>query len=228
GRVAELNGVEAERAEPLEGLAAMLYGAGHQRPAADHEERAVDCGRCFGWLIAAGSQIGGGGPAGDLRAGGAIEVDVAVDLQVVDPKIDGAGGAVAVEHDQVDEGFTGVDLGAELRSQVSRFLIEQAADVADGELLPLAHVGVHVAAKERGDGLVGAAVEIAGKDDAGHELHAGAVGFDVERRLEFLDQRGAADGMNQRQERAVAEGQVWRKDNAEPTGRWLEGNVIRS
>lgn len=116
-------------------------------------------------------------------------------------------GAIGIQQDQIDIGFARVRFPE--RKRVCRtpcFLFKQTARIANRELLPLPHVGVHVAAQERGDGLAAAAIDVAGKDHVRHQLKAGPVGFHEEPRAEFLNQRCATNGMHQREERALADG----------------------
>src|SRR5262249_22781376 len=184
---------------------AMLHGDWHERPAVDHKQGAVNRRRGARWLV---GRFGVSRATRDLWPRAAFEVDVAVDFQVVDPNIDLAWRAVSIENDQIDERFARIDLGAELRAKDAGFLIEQAADVSNAELLPLPDIGVHVAPEQRGDWLAGAAIDVARKHDTRHELQTRPVGFDKQRGSEFLNKRRAADRMHQRQESAVADGQT--------------------
>src|SRR3954468_22450262 len=202
-RGAKLDGVEAKRVQPFERLSAMLHHQRHEWPASDHEQRAVDRRCSAGWLI---RRLCIGRSSCDLWPGAAFQIDVAIDFQVVDPDVDLPGRTVGVENDQIDICFARIDLCAELRPQHSGLLLEQAANIANAELLPLADVGVHVAAEQRSNRLAGAAVEVSRKHDPRHELQAWPIGFDEQRWFELLNEGRAANRVDERQESAAAHG----------------------
>ena len=90
----------------------MLNGPNHQRPAANQHERALHDRRSRRLLARIVHAIGGRRAAGNLRSVFLVQIDIALNLQIVEPDVGRSLPGIGIDHNQIDIGLARVDLAA--------------------------------------------------------------------------------------------------------------------